>query len=58
MPLEQKAAQNHNKRQVVTNPLSVWQKSEYLSTTVTNQNYIYEEIKGRLNSRNTCYHSI
>jgi len=30
---------------------------EYLGTTLTNQNYIVEEIKSRLRSGNTCYHS-
>jgi hypothetical protein len=30
----------------------------YLRTTVTNQNLIHEEIKSRLNSGNSCYHSI
>jgi hypothetical protein len=29
----------------------------YLGTTVTNQNLIQEENKGRLNSGNVCYHS-
>jgi ribosomal protein S2 len=29
----------------------------YLGTTVTNQNWIQEEIKRRLNSSNACYHS-
>jgi hypothetical protein len=31
---------------------------EYLGTTVTNQNFIQEEIKRRLNSGNACYHSV
>jgi hypothetical protein len=31
---------------------------KFLGTTVTNQNFIQEEIKRRLNSGNTCYHSI
>jgi hypothetical protein len=31
---------------------------KYLGTTVTNQNLIQEEIKGRLNSGNACYHSV
>jgi hypothetical protein len=31
---------------------------KYLGTTVTNQNLIEEEIKGRLNSDNACYHSV
>jgi hypothetical protein len=30
-------------------------KFKYSETTVTNQNYIQEEIKSRLNSGNTCY---
>jgi len=29
----------------------------YLGTTITNQNYIQEVIKGRMKSGNTCYHS-
>jgi hypothetical protein len=29
-----------------------------LGTTVTNQNFIHEEIKRRLNSDNACYHSV
>jgi hypothetical protein len=31
---------------------------KYLGTTVTNKNLIQEEIKRRLNSGNTCYHSV
>jgi hypothetical protein len=31
---------------------------KYLGTTVTNQNLIQEEIKRRLNSGNTCYHTV
>jgi hypothetical protein len=31
---------------------------KYLQMTVTNQNMIQEEIKGRLKSSNACYHSI
>jgi hypothetical protein len=30
----------------------------YFGTTVTNQNLIQQEIKRRLNSGNTCYHSV
>jgi hypothetical protein len=31
---------------------------KYLGTTVTNQNFIQEEIKRRFNSGNACYHSV
>jgi hypothetical protein len=31
---------------------------EYLGTTLTNQNYFQEEIKGRLKTGNACYHSV
>jgi hypothetical protein len=31
---------------------------KYLGTTVTNKNFIQEEIKRRLNSGNACYHSV
>jgi hypothetical protein len=31
---------------------------KYFGKTVTNQNFIQEEIKGRLNSGNACYHSV
>jgi hypothetical protein len=31
---------------------------KYLGTTVTNQNFIEEEIKRRLTSGNACYHSV
>jgi hypothetical protein len=31
---------------------------KYLGITVTDQNLIQEEIKMRLNSGNTCYHSV
>jgi hypothetical protein len=34
------------------------QEFKYLETTVTDQNLIQEEIKGRLNSCNACYHSV
>ena len=34
------------------------EKFKYLGTTLTNQNYIQEEIKSRLKSGNACYHSV
>jgi hypothetical protein len=33
-------------------------KLKYLGTTLTDQNYMNEEIKNRLNSGNACYHSV
>jgi hypothetical protein len=33
-------------------------KFKYLGTNLTDQNYIHEEIKSRLNSGNACYHSV
>jgi len=34
------------------------EESEYLGTTLTNQNSIQEEIKSRLKSENACYYSV
>jgi hypothetical protein len=31
---------------------------KYLETTATNQNFVQEDIKRRLNSGNACYHSV
>jgi hypothetical protein len=31
---------------------------KYFGTNLTNENYIYEEITNRLNSRNACYHLV
>jgi hypothetical protein len=33
-------------------------KLKYLEKTLTDQNYIHEEIKSKLYSRNACYHSV
>jgi hypothetical protein len=33
-------------------------KFKYLGTALTDQNYINEEIKSRINSGNACYHSV
>jgi glycerol-3-phosphate O-acyltransferase len=33
-------------------------KFKHLGKTLTDQNYMREEIKGRLNSGNACYHSV
>jgi hypothetical protein len=53
----QNAGRNHN---IKTDNRSFENlaRFKYLGTTVTNQNLIQEEIKRRLNSGNTCYHSV
>jgi hypothetical protein len=33
-------------------------KFKHLGTTLTDQNYMHEEIKSKLNSGNACYHSV
>jgi hypothetical protein len=33
-------------------------KFKYLEMTVTDQNLVHEDIKSRLNSGSTCYHSV
>jgi hypothetical protein len=33
-------------------------KFRYLGTTLTEQNWMHEEINSRLNSGNACYHSV
>jgi len=46
----QNAGQNHNLQFVA--------EFKYLGTTVTNENCIHEEIKGRLNLGSAGYHSV
>jgi hypothetical protein len=57
MSLRQNAGQNHN----IKTPNRLFEnvaKFQCLDTTLTNQNLIYEEIKSKLISVNTCYHSV
>ena len=57
MPRDQNAGQNHRTK----TDNSSFEKAEhlkYMGTTLTNQNYIQEEIKSRSNSENACYLSM
>jgi hypothetical protein len=51
------SGQNQNIR-VANESFQQVAKFKYLGTTLTNQNDIYNEINGRLNSGNACYHSV
>jgi len=57
MSPDQNAGRSHNMK---TDNLSFERVEEfkYLGTTLTNQNSIQEEIKSRLKSGNSCYHSL
>ena len=57
MSREQNAGQNHSVR-IDNNTFERVEEFKYLGTTLTNQNAIQEEIKSRLKSRNSCYHSV
>jgi len=57
MSLDQKAVRSHS---IDTDNSSIERVEEFthLGTTLTNQNSIQEEIKSRLKSGNSCYHSV
>jgi hypothetical protein len=55
MSRHQKAGQNHNIK-IDNESFENVTKFKYLGTTVTDQNSIYQEIKGRFSSGNACYH--
>jgi hypothetical protein len=54
----QKAGQRQSIK-IANRSLKVWLRSNtYLGKTLTDQNYMQEEIKSRRNSGNACYHSV
>jgi hypothetical protein len=53
----QNAGQNHNIK-IANRSFENVAKFRYLRMTVINQDLINEEIKSRVNSGNTCYHSV
>jgi hypothetical protein len=57
MSRDQNAGQNHNIK-IDNKSFERVEQFKCLGRTVTNRNSIQEEIKSRLKSRNTCYHSV
>jgi len=57
MSQEQNAGRSHNVR-TDNSPFERVEEFKYLGTTITNQTSIQEEIKSRLKSENSCYHSV
>jgi hypothetical protein len=53
----QNAGQNHNSL-VANKSFKSVARFKYLRTKVTDQNFIYREIKSKLNSGNACCHSV
>jgi hypothetical protein len=54
----QNAGQNHSIKKIVNGSLENVAQLKYLRMAATNQNFIQEEIKKRLNSGNACYYSV
>jgi hypothetical protein len=57
MSRSQKIGQKHSIN-VANRSFEDVEKFKYLGTTLTDQNYMHEEIKRRLNSGNACYSSV
>jgi hypothetical protein len=57
MSHSQKMVQKHSIK-IANRSLKGVTRFKYLGTTLTDQNYIHEEIKSRLNSGNACCHSV
>jgi hypothetical protein len=57
MSRHQNVRQNHN-TQIANRSFGNVAEFKYLGKTVTKLNSIHEKIQGRLNSGNTCHHSV
>jgi hypothetical protein len=57
MTRHQNAGQNHDIKRANRSFVNM-AEFRHLGTTGTNQLFIHEEIKSRLNSRNACYHLV
>ena len=57
MSRDQKAGRSHSMK-IDNSSYERVEEFEYLGTSLTNQNYIQEKIKGSLKSGNACYHSL
>jgi len=57
MSRDQNAGRSHNMK-IDNSSIERVEEFKYLRTTLRNQNFIQEEIKSRLKSRNACYHSV
>jgi hypothetical protein len=53
---DQNAGRSHSIK--IDNSFEVVEQFKYMETTLTQQNYIQEEIKSRLKSGNACYHKV
>jgi hypothetical protein len=53
----QKIGQKHSTK-IASRPFEDVEKFKFLGTTLTDQNYMHEEIQSRLNSENACCHSV
>jgi len=54
---DQNAGRNHSVR-IANSTFKRVEEFKYLGTTLTNKNFIPEEIKGRLRSGSACYYSV
>jgi UDP-galactopyranose mutase len=52
------SAGHSNYIRVANKPFEKVSKFRYLGATLTDQNFIHEEIRSRLNSGNACYYAV